>query len=156
MNTRLQVEHPVTEFITGLDLVEEQINIARGQVLGFKQDDLHIHGHAIELRVYAEDSFDNFMPSIGVLKHYSEPKSNHVRVDGGYVQGDEVSVFFDPLISKLIAWGDNRIKAIQLMREAIDNYDIRGLETTLPFGRYVMNHDAFVSGTLILHLSINF
>jgi len=146
MNTRLQVEHPVTEFITGLDLVEEQINIARGQVLGFKQDDLHIHGHAIELRVYAEDSFDNFMPSIGVLKHYSEPKSNHVRVDGGYVQGDEVSVFFDPLISKLIVWGDNRIKAIQLMREAIDNYDIRGLETTLPFGRYVMNHDAFVSG----------
>ncbi|MCB0603389.1 MAG: acetyl-CoA carboxylase biotin carboxylase subunit [Saprospiraceae bacterium] len=146
MNTRLQVEHPVTEFITGLDLVEEQINIARGQVLGFKQDDLHIHGHAIELRVYAEDSFDNFMPSIGVLEHYSEPKSDHVRVDGGYVQGDEVSVFFDPLISKLIVWGDNRIKAIQLMREAIDNYDIRGLETTLPFGRYVMNHDAFVSG----------
>jgi acetyl-CoA carboxylase biotin carboxylase subunit len=146
MNTRLQVEHPVTEFITGLDLVEEQINIARGQVLGFKQDDLHIHGHAIELRVYAEDSFDNFMPSIGVLEHYSKPKSDHVRVDGGYVQGDEVSVFFDPLISKLIVWGDNRIKAIQLMREAIDNYDIRGLETTLPFGRYVMNHDAFVSG----------
>jgi len=146
MNTRLQVEHPVTEFITGLDLVEEQINIARGQVLGFKQDDLHIHGHAIELRVYAEDSFDNFMPSIGVLEHYSEPKSDHVRVDGGYVQGDEVSVFFDPLISKLIVWGENRIKAIQLMKEAIDSYDIRGLETTLPFGRFVMNHEAFVSG----------
>ncbi|MCO6461568.1 MAG: acetyl-CoA carboxylase biotin carboxylase subunit [Saprospiraceae bacterium] len=146
MNTRLQVEHPVTEFITGLDLVEEQIKIAEGKGLGFCQDDLEIRGHAIELRIYAEDSFANFLPSTGTLTKYSEPKGEYFRVDGGYQQGDEVSVFFDPLISKLIVWDVTRMKAIQRMKEAIDQYDINGMETTLPFGRFVMNHEAFVSG----------
>jgi len=146
MNTRLQVEHPVTEMITGLDLVEEQIKIARGDALAFGQDDLAIKGHALELRIYAEDAFNDFLPSTGVLSEYTEPAGPFVRVDSGYEQGDEVSVFFDPLIAKLVVWGADRNKCIQEMKSAIEDFHIRGLETTLPFGLFVADHDAFVSG----------
>ncbi len=146
MNTRLQVEHPVTELITGLDLVEEQIKIAKGGKLSFSQEDMKIHGHALELRVYAEDSFNNFLPSTGVLKEYIEPHGDCIRVDSGYVEGDEISVYFDPLIAKLIVYAADRNQAIQRMIKAIQDYHIRGLQTTLSFGLYVMQHPAFVSG----------
>jgi acetyl/propionyl-CoA carboxylase alpha subunit len=146
MNTRLQVEHPVTELITGLDLVEQQIRIAKGEKLSFVQEDLKINGHAIELRLYAEDSFNNFLPSTGVLNEYIEPTGKGIRVDAGYRKGDEISVYFDPLIAKLIVWGEDRNLAIQVMKAAIQQYQVSGLQTTLPFGAYVMNHPAFVTG----------
>jgi acetyl/propionyl-CoA carboxylase alpha subunit len=145
MNTRLQVEHPVTELITGLDLVELQIKIARGEALPFQQDDLHIHGHALELRVYAEDPKNNFLPSVGTLQKYQVPSGPHIRVDGGYEQGMEVPIYYDPMLAKLAVWGANRQEAIQKMREAIDQYLIEGVATTLPFGRFVMDHAAFQS-----------
>ncbi|HEX5153943.1 MAG TPA: acetyl-CoA carboxylase biotin carboxylase subunit [Parafilimonas sp.] len=146
MNTRLQVEHPVTEMITGLDLVEEQIKIARGEVLSFKQDDLSFNGHAIELRVYAEDPLDNFLPSIGTLHKYIRPGGKHIRVDDGYEQGMPVPIYYDPMIAKLSVWGKNRTEAIQNMLQAIRDYTIEGVSTTLPFGVFVFQHDAFVSG----------
>lgn len=146
MNTRLQVEHPVTEMITGLDLVKEQIKIARGEKLGFKQEDISIRGHAIELRVYAEDPQNNFLPDIGVLKRYICPKGNGVRVDDGFEQGMEIPIYYDPMIAKLIAYGANRNEAIQRLLRAIDEYEICGIATTLDFGRFVMQHPAFVSG----------
>jgi len=146
MNTRLQVEHPVTEMITGLDLVIEQIKIARGEELSFTQEDLKIHGHAMELRVYAEDAYNGFLPSVGTLIEYKEPEGKDVRVDSGYVEGDDIPVFYDPLISKLVVWAEDRAMCIEKMKAAISDYNIRGLETTLPFGHYVMNHDAFISG----------
>lgn len=151
MNTRLQVEHPVTEMITGIDLVEEQIKIARGEKLGFTQDDLSINGHAIELRVYAEDPLNNFLPSIGTLKKYTTPKGKNIRVDDGYEQGMEIPIYYDPLIGKLITTGKNRIQAIQNMLEAIKEYKIEGVTTTLPFGTFVFEHDAFVSGKFDTH-----
>ncbi|MEM9931063.1 MAG: biotin carboxylase N-terminal domain-containing protein, partial [Bacteroidota bacterium] len=146
MNTRLQVEHPVSEIIAGVDLVEQQILVARGEVLSFKQEDLTIKGHAIELRVYAEDPLNNFLPSIGNLSVYQKPAGEGVRVDDGFEQGMDVPIYYDPMIAKLITFGGTREEAIQRMREAIDNYQIEGIETTLPFGRYVMNHEAFISG----------
>lgn len=145
MNTRLQVEHPVTELITGLDLVELQIKIARGEALPFQQEDLHIHGHALELRVYAEDPKNNFLPSVGTLQKYQVPAGPHIRVDGGYEQGMEVPIYYDPMLAKLAVWGANRQEAIQKMREAIDLYLVEGVATTLPFGRFVMDHAAFQS-----------
>ncbi|MGV6845179.1 MAG: acetyl-CoA carboxylase biotin carboxylase subunit [Lutibacter sp.] len=146
MNTRLQVEHPVTEFITQLDLVEQQIRIANGETLSITQNDLKIKGHAIELRVYAEDSYQNFIPSIGKLKNYKEPKGNGIRVDSGVAKGNEIPIYYDPLLAKLIVYDSNRIKAIQKMKTAIQNYYIEGINTTLPFGTFVMNHEAFKSG----------
>ena len=146
MNTRLQVEHPVTEYITGLDLVEEQIRIARNEKLRFEQNELSINGHSMELRIYAEDAFNDFLPSVGTLVKYEEPAGEYVRVDSGYRQGDEIPVFYDPLISKLVVWGADRIKCIQEMKKAIDAYRIVGAQTTLAFGSYVMQHPAFVSG----------
>jgi len=146
MNTRLQVEHPVTEFITGLDLVKEQIKIARGEVLSYKQEDLKINGHAIELRVYAEDPQQNFLPDIGTLKTYRTPKGNGVRVDDGFEQGMEIPVYYDPMIAKLITYGANREEAISRMLRAISEYDITGIQTTLNFGTFVMSHEAFTSG----------
>lgn len=135
MNTRLQVEHPVTELITGLDLVEQQIRVARGESLSFSQEDLSINGHALELRVYAEDPLDNFLPSIGTLSQYELPEGNGIRVDGGYEQGMEVPIYYDPMLSKLITYGRDRAEAIEMMRRAIDQYRITGVATTLPFGR---------------------
>lgn len=146
MNTRLQVEHPVTELITGKDLVELQIRIARGEALPFKQEDLSINGHALELRVYAEDPTKDFLPSVGLLEKYKLPKGEGIRVDNGFEEGMEIPIYYDPMISKLITYGENREEAIAKMIEAIDAYKVEGVETTLSFGKFVCEHDAFVSG----------
>jgi len=151
MNTRLQVEHPVTEMITGIDLVKEQIKIARGEVLSFKQEDLSIQGHSIEVRVYAEDARNNFLPDIGTLKTYRRPEGIGVRVDDGFEEGMEIPIYYDPMISKLICHGANREEAIQRMVRAIADYDITGIQSTLPFGAFVMKHPAFVSGDFDTH-----
>lgn len=156
MNTRLQVEHPVTEMITGKDLVKEQIWIAEGKPLSFGQEDLQINGHAIELRVYAENSFDNFLPDTGTLHVYNRPQGNGVRVDDGFEQGMEIPIFYDPMIAKLATWGKNREEAIARMIRAIDEYEIYGVQTTLPFGRFVMEHEAFTSGNFNTHFVQNF
>lgn len=146
MNTRLQVEHPVTEMITGVDLVEWQIKVARGETLSLKQEDLKINGHAVELRVYAEDPLNNFLPSINKLEKYISPKGQGIRVDDGFRQGMDIPVYYDPMISKLITHGENRNVAIKKMKQAIHDYEIEGIETTLNFGTFVMNHPAFISG----------
>ena len=151
MNTRLQVEHPVTEMITGLDLVKEQIKIARGEQLSYQQEDLEINGHAIELRVYAEDPENNFLPDIGTLQTYKTPKGYGVRVDDGFEQGMEIPIYYDPMIAKLITFGKNREEAIERMVRAIDEYQITGIQTTLSFGKFVMQHDAFKSGKFDTH-----
>lgn len=151
MNTRLQVEHPVTELITGLDLVKEQIKIARGEKLSFTQDEVKMNGHAIELRVYAEDPKNNFLPDIGRLQTYKTPQGNGVRVDDGFEQGMEIPIYYDPMIAKLITYGKDREEAIARMIRAIDEYDITGIQTTLAFGKFVMQHEAFVSGKFDTH-----
>nr|WP_295930844.1 acetyl-CoA carboxylase biotin carboxylase subunit [uncultured Dyadobacter sp.] len=147
MNTRLQVEHPVTELITNVDLVKEMIRIAEGKALSLKQEDLTIRGHAIEIRVYAEDSRNDFLPDIGTLHTYIKPDGNGVRVDDGFEQGMEIPIYYDPMIAKLITYGEDRETAIRKMIRAIDEYQITGVETTLPFCRFVMEHEAFVSGS---------
>lgn len=146
MNTRLQVEHPVTEQITGLDLVKEQILIAEGKPLHFRQEDLKINGHALELRVYAEDPANNFLPDIGRLETYVRPQGLGVRVDDGFEQGMDIPIYYDPMIAKLVTFGKDRQEAIEKMQRAIDEYKITGIETTLPFGKFVLQHEAFVSG----------
>lgn len=151
MNTRLQVEHPVTELITGIDLVKEQIKIASGEKLSFSQDDLQISGHAIELRVYAEDPANNFLPDIGTLQTYNTPKGNGVRVDDGFEQGMEIPIYYDPMIAKLVTYGKDRGEAMERMIRAIDEYDITGIETTLGFGKFVMQHEAFRTGNFDTH-----
>jgi acetyl-CoA carboxylase biotin carboxylase subunit len=151
MNTRLQVEHPVTELITGIDLVKEQIKIARGEAISFKQEDLKIHGHAIELRVYAEDPDNNFLPDIGTLQTYVTPKGPGVRVDDGFEQGMEIPIYYDPMIAKLITYGKDRTEAIERMVRAIDEYQVTGITTTLGFGKFVMQHEAFTSGNFDTH-----
>jgi acetyl-CoA carboxylase biotin carboxylase subunit len=151
MNTRLQVEHPVTEMITGLDLVEWQIRIARGEALTMKQEEFSIRGHAIELRVYAEDPYDNFLPSIGKLETFVEPTGEGIRVDSGYYQGMQIPIYYDPMISKLIVHAKTRAAAIEKMKEAILQYQIQGCSNTLDFGRFVMEHPAFISGQFDTH-----
>jgi acetyl/propionyl-CoA carboxylase alpha subunit len=151
MNTRLQVEHPVTELITGIDLVKEQIRIARGEAISFKQDDLEIKGHALELRVYAEDPANNFLPDIGTLQTYVTPKGPGVRVDDGFEQGMQIPIYYDPMIAKLITYGKDRNEAIERMRRAINEYVITGITTTLGFGDFVMGHEAFVGGNFDTH-----
>ncbi len=146
MNTRLQVEHPVTEEITGLDLVKLQIKIAQGEEIPFKQEDLHIHGHAIEVRVYAEDPANNFLPDIGTLQTYIRPQGHGIRVDDGFEQGMAIPFYYDPMIAKLICHAESREDAIEKMIRAIDDYEITGIETTLGFCRFVMEHEAFRSG----------
>ncbi|SNR30191.1 acetyl-CoA carboxylase biotin carboxylase subunit [Hymenobacter mucosus] len=146
MNTRLQVEHPVTEQITGLDLVKEQIKVAQGLPLAFRQEELAIQGHALELRVYAEDPQNNFLPDIGTLTTYVRPQGPGVRVDDGFEQGMDIPIYYDPMIAKLVTFGATRQEAIERMLRAIDEYQITGIETTLGFGRYVLQHPAFVSG----------
>ncbi|RZK23129.1 MAG: acetyl-CoA carboxylase biotin carboxylase subunit [Hymenobacter sp.] len=152
MNTRLQVEHPVTELITGLDLVKEQIRVAEGQPLPFRQEDLEIKGHALELRVYAEDPQNNFLPDIGRLSTYVRPQGPGVRVDDGFEQGMDIPIYYDPMIAKLVTYGATRPEAIERMLRAIAEYQITGIETTLPFGAFVLRHPAFVSG----HFDTNF
>ena len=147
MNTRLQVEHPVTELITGIDLVEQQIRIARDEELDLNQESIGIEGHAIELRVYAENPYDNFLPDIGKLEMYRPPKAEFIRVDDGFDEGMDVPIHYDPMLSKLVVYGANRMQAIARMKHAIDHYQIQGVTTTLPFGRYVMDHPSFVEGS---------
>jgi len=146
MNTRLQVEHCVTEMITGIDLVKAQIEVARGEVLSFKQEDLVINGHAIELRVCAEDPYNNFLPDTGKLELYTVPKGPGVRVDDGYEQGQAIPIYYDPMIAKLIVHAPKRNEAIQKMSRAIDEYHIKGIQTTLPFGKWAIHTDAFSKG----------
>lgn len=146
VNARLQVEHPVTEMITGLDLVKEQIKIAMGEPLSFKQEDLKINGHAIEVRVSAEDPFNNFLPDVGKLLYYKRPQGEGIRVDDGYEEGMEISVHYDPMIAKLIAHAENRNAAINKMIKAINDYKIVGIETTLDFCKFVLQHPDFVNG----------
>ena len=146
MNTRLQVEHPVTELITGLDLVELQIKVARGEELNIRQEDLKIHGHALELRVYAEDPMNDFLPSVGNLEVYQLPEGEGIRVDNGIEEGMDVPIYYDPMLSKLITYAKTRDEAINLMIEAIQNYKVKGIETTLPFGTFICKHEAFISG----------
>jgi acetyl-CoA carboxylase biotin carboxylase subunit len=151
MNTRLQVEHPVTEMITGLDLVELQIRVARGEKLPFAQEDLQINGHALELRVYAEDPLNNFLPSVGTLTKYRTPSGPGIRVDGGFEEGMEVPIYYDPMLAKLVVHGATRSEAIQKLKEAIAAYEVEGVATTLPFGRFVLDHPAFVSADFDTH-----
>jgi len=151
MNTRLQVEHPVTEMITGIDLVKEQIKIARGETLEIKQEDLKIEGHAIELRVYAEDPANNFLPETGTLIRYQTPKGLGVRVDDGVEQGQAIPIYYDPMIAKLVAYDIDREAAIKRMDRAIGEYEIAGLKTTLPFGKWLMGQSNFLSGDIDTH-----
>jgi acetyl-CoA carboxylase biotin carboxylase subunit len=155
MNTRLQVEHPVTELITGIDLVREQINVARGNKLSFTQNDLKIHGHSIEIRVCAEDPSNNFLPDIGKLTTYAPPKGPGVRVDDSMEEGMDIPIYYDPMIAKLIVHGRNRTEAIERMIRAIDEYKIAGVQTTLEFCKFVMRHPAFVSGKFDTHFVNN-
>ena len=156
MNTRLQVEHPVTEMITGIDLVEEQIKIARGEKLSFTQEDLCINGHAVELRVYAEDPLNNFLPSIGTLITYVKPQGDGVRVDDGYEEGMAIPIYYDPMIAKLVTYGKDRNEAIQKMKKAIKEYKIEGVATTLPFGTFVFEQEAFLNGKFDTHFVKNY
>jgi acetyl-CoA carboxylase biotin carboxylase subunit len=156
MNTRLQVEHPVTEQITGIDLVKEQIKIARGEQLSFTQEDLKINGHSIELRVYAEDPNNNFLPDIGKLQTYKIPQGLGVRVDDGFVEGMDIPIYYDPMIAKLVTFGKDREEAIERMIRAIDDYQITGIQTTLAFGKFVMQHEAFRSGNFDTHFVKNY
>ncbi len=151
MNTRLQVEHPVTEMITGIDLVKEQINIARGEKLSFTQEDLKINGHSFEVRVYAEDPTNNFLPDIGRLNTYQRPEGMGIRVDDGFEEGMQIPIYYDPMISKLITHGKDREEARMRMIRAIDDYKISGVETTLPFCKFALEHEAFVSGNIDTH-----
>lgn len=156
MNTRLQVEHPVTEMITGIDLVEMQIRVARGEVLPIQQEDLSIKGHALELRVYAEDPMSDFLPSIGHLSVYELPEGKGVRVDNGIEQGMDVPIYYDPMLAKLITYGKDRDEALQLMLKAIEDYKVEGIFTTLAFGKFVFEHEAFRSGNFDTHFVKNY
>ncbi|MCC7297283.1 MAG: acetyl-CoA carboxylase biotin carboxylase subunit [Bacteroidia bacterium] len=156
MNTRLQVEHPVTECITGLDLVREQIRIAQGEELGYVQDDLKINGHAIELRICAEDPMNNFLPSVGTLVDYELPKGPGIRVDDCMEPGMEIPIFYDNMVAKLIAWGSDRETAIARLKRAITEYKITGVETTLAFGTFVLNHEKFLNGDFDTHFIGNY
>ena len=146
MNTRLQVEHPVTEKITGVDLVEWQVRVARGEKLPLSQGDLTINGHAIEVRVYAEDARTGFTPDIGVLNRYQRPEGNNIRVDDAFEQGMEIPIYYDPMLAKLVVWGEDRETCINNTIDAIDNYQISGVSTTLDFGKFVLQHANFRSG----------
>lgn len=159
MNTRLQVEHPITEEITGVDLVEQQLLIAAGYPLSFAQDDMKIKGHAVEYRVYAEDPSRNFLPSIGHLKKYKEPETSpafplwdetdpdrRVRIDTGVQEGSEISMYYDPMISKLITWGEDREQAMNVMDRALDEYVVRGVTHNLGFGNSIIANKEFAVG----------
>lgn len=151
MNTRLQVEHPITERVTGVDLVKEQINIANGLKLKYKQEELTQNGHAIECRIYAEDPDNNFMPSPGLIKHISEPLGLGVRHDGYVYEGYTIPIYYDPLISKLIIWGKTREEAIARMRRSLFAYKITGVKTTIKFLERIMNAPDFVNGNYNTH-----
>jgi len=151
MNTRLQVEHPITERVVGVDLVKEQINIANGLPLRYKQEDLSQNGHAIEVRIYAEDPDNNFMPSPGLVKHITEPLGLGVRHDGYIYEGYEIPMFYDPMVSKLIVWAPFRSEAIDRMKRALFAYKIIGIKTTIPFLSRIMDVPAFKEGRYNTH-----
>ena len=147
MNTRLQVEHPITEEITGVDLVEQQILISAGHKLQFKQDDIKINGHSVEYRVYAEDPSRKFLPSIGFLKKYQEPKPHeHIRIDTGVQEGSEISMYYDPMISKLITWGKDRDTAMSLLDKAMEEYVVQGVAHNIGFGQSIIANEHFAKG----------
>ena len=146
MNTRLQVEHAITEMITGIDLVSHMIKVANGEVLQYKQEEIIKKGHAIECRIYAEDSDNNFMPSPGKISVYSTPEGRNVRVDGGAFEGYDVPLFYDPMIAKVSSWGISRKDARNNMRRALDEYKILGIKTTIPFHLRVMKNKHFING----------
>ena len=148
MNTRLQVEHPVTELVTGFDLVREQFLVAAGEQLSFTQDDVSWTGHAIECRIYAEDPANNFFPSPGTITHLREPAGPGIRVDSGVAKLSEVSIYYDPMIAKLAVWGRTRDEAIDRLRRALDEYQVAGITTTLPFFREVVGDEEFIAGRL--------
>ena len=156
VNTRLQVEHPVTEMVTGLDLVREQILIAAGEKLSMKQQQVNFNGHALECRIYAEDPENEFMPSVGTIFNYREPGGPGVRVDSGFGRGDVVPIYYDPIISKLITWGQTREQAINRMKRALDEYEISGVQTIIPFHRKVMELNEFAQGKLSTHFIQDF
>jgi len=151
MNTRLQVEHPVTEWVTGIDLVAEQLRVAQGEELGYTTEDLSIDGHAVESRVYAEDPGSNFLPDPGPLKRHAAPSGFGVRVDAGVEEGGEVLIHYDPMISKLTTWGRSRTAAIDRMIRALDEYEVADMATTIPFCRFAMEHDGFRAGEFTTH-----
>jgi acetyl-CoA carboxylase biotin carboxylase subunit len=151
MNTRLQVEHPITERVVSVDLVKEQIKIANNEVLSLKQDELVQNGHAIEARIYAEDPDNNFMPNPGLIKHITEPLGLGVRHDGYVYEGYEIPIHYDPLISKLIVWAPTRDEAIERMKRALYAYKITGIKTSIPFLNRIMDVPAFKSGRYNTH-----
>jgi acetyl-CoA carboxylase, biotin carboxylase subunit len=146
MNTRLQVEHPITELITGIDIVKEQIRIARGRALSYKQEEVTFNGHAIECRINAEDPYNNFLPSTGRITHSLLPTGPGVRVDTGVYPGFEITPFYDPMIAKLIVWGETRAQAILRMRRALEEYRIVGVRTNIPFHQTLMDSHRFMGG----------
>jgi acetyl-CoA carboxylase, biotin carboxylase subunit len=146
MNTRLQVEHPVTEMITGIDIVKEQIRVARGRTLSYKQEEVKFNGHAIECRINAEDPYNNFLPSTGRITHIILPTGPGVRVDTGVYPGFEITPFYDPMIAKLIVWGETRAQAILRMRRALEEYRIIGVRTNIPFHQTLMDSHRFMGG----------
>jgi acetyl-CoA carboxylase biotin carboxylase subunit len=151
MNTRLQVEHPITERVVGVDLVKEMIKIANNEKLSLKQEDLKQYGHAIECRIYAEDPDNNFMPSPGIIKYITEPKGLGVRCDGYVYEGYEIPLFYDPMISKLIVWAKTREEAISRMRRALYEYKITGVKTSIRFLERIMETPDFVKGKYNTH-----
>jgi acetyl/propionyl-CoA carboxylase alpha subunit len=146
MNTRLQVEHPVTEMVTGVDIVSEQIRIARGRQLSYKQEDIRFNGHAIECRINAEDPYNDFLPSTGRITHSLLPTGPGIRVDTGVYPGFEVTPYYDPMIAKLIVWGETRGQAILRMRRALEEYRIVGVRTNIPFHQTMMDSHRFMAG----------
>ncbi|MEJ2134796.1 MAG: acetyl-CoA carboxylase biotin carboxylase subunit [Desulfofustis sp.] len=148
MNTRLQVEHPVTELVNSLDLVELQLRVAAGEPLPFTQQDVALKGWAIEVRVCAEDARRGFVPSIGLITRYAEPRGPHIRVDSGVDAGSTVSVYYDPMLAKVITWGHNREEARKLMIQALNGYHIEGISTNVDFANQVLSHPVFISGTI--------
>jgi propionyl-CoA carboxylase alpha chain len=156
MNTRLQVEHPVTEMVTGLDLVKLQLEIAAGAKLPFEQSQVQLNGHAIECRIYAEDPENNFIPAIGRITHLHKPDGFGVREDSGVYEGGEISLYYDPMISKLVAWGSDRGDAIRRMQRALREYEIAGVKTTIPFCLWVLQHEKFRTGDFDTHFVPNY
>jgi acetyl/propionyl-CoA carboxylase alpha subunit len=146
MNTRIQVEHPITEAITGIDLVKAQLRIAAGEPLGLAQAEIEMRGHAIEVRVYAEDPDRGFLPSPGRIRSWRPPGGFGVRLDAGVEAGDEVTIHYDPLLAKLVVWGRDRPEAIARLRAALDEFGLEGVHSTLPFHRRVVRHPVFLAG----------
>jgi acetyl-CoA carboxylase biotin carboxylase subunit len=156
MNTRLQVEHPITEMRTGIDLVQQQLRIAMGERLSFTQDEVQFRGHAIEARIYAEDAANNFLPSTGTIRHLKPSQGFGIREDRGVEQGGEISVYYDPMISKLVAHGQTREEAIGKLKRALREYEILGVTVNIPFNLFVLNHPKFVDGDFDTHFVENY